>query len=118
MCHVEEVYYMKPYGIIKFVAAPGGEAPIEIRKAWIGVEVVCEYLTDGRERGAGYVVLQTHAIERLAKRSPDAAKYWCTHGFPQGAEAAFLFDATCVEVIKAPKTYEELFGGTSSDAEH
>ena len=128
MCYVEEVYRVKPYGIIKFIAAPQGEEPIEIREAWIGVEVMCEYSVDGWgcdnshvqnvvsgevvAKYAGYIVLQSEAITKLEKKSSHVVKYWRELGFPQSVDAGFLFNTECVEIIKAPRTYEELFGTT------
>jgi len=47
---------------------------------------------------ASYIVLQVHALELLAKKSPEAVRYWNSIGFPHHEMAAFSFDLECAEV--------------------
>ena|SRR2546430_8336808 len=93
---------------IRIVACPPGEAPESVRKAWIGLElplapgplgrrrnaiVLGGVLTAPRtwwkrilalvlgkfERRTGYVVNALDAVNLLAARDPDAAKWWRDH---------------------------------------
>jgi hypothetical protein len=102
-------------GVIRFKSTPRGGVPEEIREQWIGVEVPCLFSHDGIPIGndtthdalsdveipdyPGYMVLQSHALQALEKKSPDAAAYWNSLGYPNHATALFLFDSECVEVI-------------------
>lgn len=88
----------KPGTYIKIVKVPDGEAPEEIRKAWVGLILPCHPdvgHNDDREKGAlsckenarnryGYAVRQRDAIELLGYKNPAAAQWWKDHGFPQG----------------------------------
>ena len=76
---------------VLIVGIPSGEAPLEIRKQWLGLELP---LMPGRSSvyqvGAGgllsgkaaadpiigYLVSAHEAVEILASKSPDAAKWW------------------------------------------
>ena len=76
---------------VRIVGIPSGEAPLEIRKQWLGLELP---LMPGRSSvyqvGAGgllsgkaaadpiigYLVSAHEAVEILASKSPDAAKWW------------------------------------------
>jgi hypothetical protein len=76
---------------VRIVGVPSGEAPLEIRKQWLGLELP---LTAGRsgayqvgsggvlsgkaaaEPIIGYLVSAHEAVEILASKSPDAAKWW------------------------------------------
>ena len=88
---------------IRIVAIPPGEAPIEVRKAWVGLELplargetgarrmpiggvltgpktaigqLFKLLTFGYDRARGYLVEAVVAIEILAEHAPDAAQWW------------------------------------------
>ena len=112
-------------GIIRFTSAPKGGAPIKIREEWIGIEVPCLFSNDGTTREGkgprdvisnldvpdypGYIVLQGMAIEALREKSPEAAKYWNSLGFPNDAFAIFLFSLESAEVVKPIMTRTEFW---------
>ena len=117
---------MEDLGTIRFTSVPRGGAPLQIREQWIGVEVPCLFSHDGVPPNAGdtmhdvetgfevpdypgYIVLQTHAIEALQRKSPEAAEYWMEHGFPGHAFALFLFDHSSAEVVKPVRTRKEFW---------
>lgn len=117
---------MEDLGTIRFTSVPRGGAPLQIREQWVGVEVPCLFSHDGVppnegdtthdvETGLevpdypGYIVLQTHAIEALQRKSPEAAEYWMERGFPNHTFALFLFDHNSAEVVKPVKTREEFW---------
>ena len=94
---------MASLGIIKIVKIPQGEMSLEIRKAWLGIEMPCLFikLCDkpigllSRERLSqcqnSYVVLQEHAIAALEQKRPRIGKVWRESGFPRSPTAAFSF---------------------------
>ena len=111
-------------GTIRFISVPRGGAPLPIREQWIGVEVPCLFSHDGSDEWEsthdvetglevpdypGYIVLQTHAIEALQRKSPEAAKYWMRCGFPNHAFALFLFDHSSAEIVKPVKNRKEFW---------
>lgn len=117
---------MEDLGMIRFTSVPRGGAPLQIRQQWIGVEVPCLFSHDGVppnegdsmrdvETGfevpdyPGYIVLQTHAIEALQWKSPEAAGYWMDRGFPSSEKALFLFDHDSAEVIRPVRTRQEFW---------
>ncbi len=117
---------MEDLGTIRLISVPRGGAPLSIREQWIGVEVPCMFTHDGVppnegdrtldvETGfevpdyPGYIVLQTHAIEALQQKSPEAAEYWMEGGFPNHPFALFLFDHNSAEVVKPVKTRKEFW---------
>ncbi len=117
---------MEDLGTIRFTTVPRGGAPLEIREQWVGVEVPCLFSHNGVPPKTGdimldvatglqvpdypgYIVLQTHAIDALREKSPEAARHWMEHGFPQHEYALFLFDLNSAEVLKPIKTREEFW---------
>ena len=78
---------------VRIVGVPSGDAPLEIRKQWLGLELP---LMPGRsgayqvagggvlsgkrlaEPMIGYLVSAHEAVEILASKAPDAAKWWRT----------------------------------------
>lgn len=111
-------------GKVRFIDVPKGEAPLEIRRCWIGLEVACLCyqkqpsfgVNDGtfgaisKEREdfePGYIINQCSAINELEKVHPHAAEYWNNLGFPQNNKALFTFDVGCIQVIEPVMTYEE-----------
>jgi hypothetical protein len=75
-------------GRIRITATPSGDAPEEIRRAWVGLELPlgrtglqrleAEGVTSGRGAGVveGYVVCGKVAVELLAAHAPEAAEWW------------------------------------------
>lgn len=97
-------------GIMRITSAPVGQAPLEIREQWIGVEI--PFLEVGMPAGSAHGVLngetvkpykaftvdQTEAIDALRKKSPEAASWWESMGFPKKG-GQFTFNAECAEVV-------------------
>lgn len=81
---------------IKIVKTPLGEAPEEVRRKWVGLELPCDKLGDeGRftfeakslktpnnPRQNVWFVPQTEAIAILESCSPEAAKWFQDAGYP------------------------------------
>ncbi len=102
------------FGIIRVERVPSGEAPEDIRKAWVGVEVPCLFWSDScashypyrvlsrthLELGKRYVVPQKEAILALGRKSRGAAEWWKKHGFPEEDGARFAFLAGEVVEVK------------------
>jgi hypothetical protein len=75
---------------VRIKALPPGEAPEDIRRAWIGLELpIANGQADGRSRGVfgvlsnepvsccqGYSVDGAQAVRILAAKAPDAAAWW------------------------------------------
>jgi hypothetical protein len=77
-------------GHVRITALPPGEAPEDIRRAWIGLELpivngpaegpVFGVVSHHAARcGAGYAVNGAEAVRRLAAKAPDAAAWWRTN---------------------------------------
>ncbi|PTX90952.1 hypothetical protein [Opitutus sp. ER46] len=86
---------------IRIVATPPGEAPLEVREQWVGLELplmggevsavqieTCGVVTGeiDREETIGYVIDIEDAMLALASKSPSAVAWWRTN-------AAHLFEA-------------------------
>src|SRR5258708_5296289 len=73
---------------VKIVATPGGEAPIDVREAWVGLTLPLTVPTprmfepDGvlsrtkQSPRVGYPVEGSQAVEILAEKAPWAAEWW------------------------------------------
>jgi hypothetical protein len=80
-------------GHLRIVDTPPGEAPEEIRRAWVGVELplrrgegepqqlttVGAVSNEGPELTTGYVVDGRAAVRALESHAPDAAEWWRQH---------------------------------------
>ncbi len=117
-------------GQIRITKVPSGEAPLEIRKAWVGLVLPCDpylgYPDDGLDRGilsgkevsrnrCGFSVPQDQAIEILEKEYPLAAAWWKANGFPQGGDKRFGFAEEEAEIISGVtrskiRLYDEMEG--------
>ena len=81
-------------GFITIATIPLGEAPFEIREAWIGLTLpyvgrktctakgIITGRTFSKER-PGYVVPQVEALRILQAQNPKAAQWWYDRGFPK-----------------------------------
>jgi hypothetical protein len=98
-------------GRIRIIKTPAGQAPEEIRRAWIGITLPCEPIvgyTEGIELGAvnhkpvpkrySFHVPQVPAIEALEFMVPEAAKWWREHGYPR-SNGWFTFGEDEAEII-------------------
>ncbi len=121
---MEELMRSEPTARIRITRLPHGEAPLEIRQAWIGLELPCypvlghllephrvyeRLSTIGHEQGVlsgqdierpifGFSVPQDQAIQILEATRPDAAAWWKAHGFPH-QDNSFRFKNDEVEII-------------------
>ena len=111
---------------VRIIDTPPGEAPLEIRQAWIGLQLSVlgkrpiRYLGSGVLTGpknffqtllylitfrlaihSGYVVPADRAIEILAAAHPEAARWWREHA-PHSLRAGrkFLFAPECCEYLE------------------
>jgi hypothetical protein len=111
---------------VRIVDTPPGEAPLEIRRAWVGLELPVlgnrpvRYLGSGVLTGpksftetlfhlitlrlvvqSGYVVPAERAIEILEAARPEAARWWREHAAHTiRAGRKFLFSPECCEFVK------------------
>lgn len=114
---------------IRIIATPPGEAPDEVRRAWLGLELpladgeigprnvptggvitgprtflgkLWKLLTGQRQFAHGYVINAPQALVLLAEKAPSAALWWrecAPHCWQPGQ--VFLFPAeVCVEVLR------------------
>ncbi|KKR70566.1 MAG: hypothetical protein UU13_C0003G0010 [Candidatus Nomurabacteria bacterium GW2011_GWB1_40_7] len=75
---------------IKILAVPPGEAPLEVRKQWVGLTLPAERLPNNfplagvvtgnpvKETG-GYAVVPSVAIKELERNNLPAAEWWKIH---------------------------------------
>ncbi len=108
-------------GKIRITSVPNGEAPEDIKRKWIGVEIPC-LCSHSAAFGSGaltktpigarssFVVLQTHALEALARTAPEAVQWWNSIGYPKDETATWLFDQGCAEVLKEPLSWAKISG--------
>ena len=109
-------------GRIRITKIPAGEAPLEIRKAWVGLVLPCHpYLgfpDSAPDRGVltgqsascdscgsyGVSVPQDQAIDILAQFHPEAAAWWRQHGYPNPApDDLFGFENDVIEIVSGVK---------------
>jgi hypothetical protein len=100
-------------GYIRIVKTPAGEAPLEIRKAWVGLVLPCDPFfgypdSADPERGVvsgkaelrnrpGFSVEQDAAIAILERHAPEAAEWWRGFGFPR-SDCYFCFSESEAEI--------------------
>jgi hypothetical protein len=104
---------------VRIIGVPSGEAPIEIRKEWVGLVLPLmpgrddPYQLSGRgflsgkastEPMIGYLVSAHEAVEILASKAPDAATWWRTFARPYITPGkAFMFEEhVCEQVEPTP----------------
>ncbi len=114
-----DVAHGRPGTYIKIVQVPDGEAPEEVRRAWVGMVLPCLPLVGygaHREKGAvslqenaynryGYAVPQKEALEKLAEKHPEAARWWKSQGFPKEADGQDYFSFSEMEVKEFVGTF-------------
>ena len=109
-------------GCISIVRIPEGEAPLWVRRAWVGILLPCDpYSGPGEDRGAMsgqtsdvrscFGVSQGEAIGLLASHNAEAARWWKRQGYPRDgecfgfskADAVILGDVTPHRAILIPE---------------
>jgi len=98
-------------GRIKILKTPAGQAPQEIREAWVGLILPCypqSGIPAGEVRGAvtgekvakrqSVIVPQDQAIAILEQHSAKAAAWWKALGFPMEGQG-FVFGADEVGIV-------------------
>ncbi len=117
-----------PFGAIRTVITPEGEAPKHIRDAWVGVEIPCLYFSPGdldsygilsgamASPGDVYVVLRGEAFTALERVNPEAVRWWRENGFPEETDSqqCFSFGGGEVEVIGGVFTRDQFFEALAS----
>ncbi|MCX6721848.1 MAG: hypothetical protein NTY04_01510, partial [Candidatus Staskawiczbacteria bacterium] len=98
-------------GLIRIVRMPAGEAPPWVRQAWVGLTLPCcsemaffpssGVVTDKPVKDRlGVSVPHKEALEILKKRSPKAASWWKSSGFPkQPPNDCFMFSENEVKIV-------------------
>jgi PD-(D/E)XK nuclease superfamily len=98
---------------VKIVATPGGEAPLDVREAWVGLTLP---LTDPTPRmfepegvltlskqpsRVGYMVEGWKAVDMLAQKAPRAAEWWHEHA-PHVLAPCYqlIFSADVCEIVQ------------------
>lgn len=97
---------------IRIINVPTGDAPLDIRKAWIGCEfdlvprtcadvpeLVRSVVRGEISKKSGFDALQMVALDALKAKSQAAYDWWRAYGFPQASLAQFRFNTECAEVI-------------------
>lgn len=110
---------------IQIISTPGGEAPLAIRQAWVGLVLPFEgegpirIRTQGVLTGAsnrlgtivqlllgrlptieGYRVNAATAVELLAREHPQAADWWRSHvAHLLHGQRCFVFEAPCCQRV-------------------
>ena len=87
---------------IRIIAVPPGDAPENIRKDWVGVELPVEDPSNevgfwhGNKNAGGYIVLKARAVEALKKAGKRrAATFW---GSPRFGEHLGFKKEVCAEL--------------------
>jgi len=117
---VRKVSDQEATGRIKIVKIPGGEAPDEVRAAWVGLVLPCYPIAcraprigvlSGKQRLAegqwSALVPQEDAIEILGRHKPFAAEWWHEAGFPHPFFNTFTFNMDDVEIVSGV-TYQPI----------
>ena len=98
---------------MKVTKIPRGEAPEEIRAAWVGLVLPCYptagYITGAeiglesgrvrKDRRECVIVPQKEALKILADSHPAAARWWNDHGFPLSFLTNFSFGVDEVIIV-------------------
>ena len=95
-------------GIIRIISVPDGEAPLAVRKKWLGLELPVNAIHAEGSHGVltgkkspqkiVYCVDQVLALEILSRAHSDAAMWWNEHGYPHIGNV-FCFNKGEVEEV-------------------
>lgn len=111
-------------GRIRILKTPAGDAPLEIRGAWVMKYALPCYPYTGYPAGVvkdvvsgrtvemkrrGVIVPQDKALEILWRHSPEAAKWWTDRGFPKRRGAFFFAEDEYVIVSGVEDTPVRVF---------
>jgi len=107
----EMVIVVKKVDFIRIVRLPEGEAPIEVRKKWVGLVLPCLGVNDlegsfgvvtGKPENCPayscFVVSQKEALDILNQSCPEAADWFKNMGYPKEG-MAFGFKVDEAEVV-------------------
>jgi hypothetical protein len=108
----EMVIVVKKVEFIRIMRLPEGEAPIEVRKKWVGLVLPCLGVNTSENRGFGvvtgkpdgdsaysrFVVPQKEALDILNQSCPEAADWFKNMGYPKEG-MAFGFKVDEAEVV-------------------
>ncbi|MCK5059819.1 MAG: hypothetical protein KAR00_01565 [Candidatus Pacebacteria bacterium] len=112
---------MENLGCLKIIRTPKGEAPLKIRKKWVGIQMrylffdpqsssLGTFSETPQECRGEYFVSQLEAILALKKKSPDVALWWKKHGFPESQGSLFCFGKDEVQILKPSLPREQFLG--------
>ena len=117
-------------GRITVITTPSGEAPEEVRKAWVGLTLPCYPVSQTsnllmgvvsrgirRERKEVVIVPQIDALAILAEHRPEAARWWRDNGYPMVTIRSFTFDLSAVSIVSGvrPQQITEVTDEMRSD---
>jgi hypothetical protein len=110
-------------GRIKITSLPRGEAPEEVRAAWIELELPCLPVSGSTlglaslemraatrnpiEERTAFFVPQDEALRILEAAHPAAARWWHEHGYPNPTED-FCFGVDEAEVINNSVRHQQV----------
>ena len=110
-----------PVAHIRIVGIPPGEAPLSIRKEWVGLVLplashdrsayqveTCGVVSGVKSKGStiGYLVHIEDALAVLAKTAPHAASWWRKHAGRLVAEGGnLIFHEHVCELVDGGKTH-------------
>lgn len=102
--------------LVKIISVPKGEAPLWVRKAWVGLylpvrseeEVALDFrpvlgvLSFNRVEGfdTGFHVPTKQAIDLLAKKNPAAANWWKKNTRLYEIDDVFVFNKECGKLVE------------------
>ena len=94
---------------IRIIGVPPGQAPLEVRKQWVGLELPVDGTPPepSHQMGArfgqpenlgGYRIRTEDAMLALVEKAPDAASWWNSH-LPLAVTSHLVFRRDVCEVI-------------------
>lgn len=99
---------------VRIISTPQGEAPFDVRKAWIGLELegrpydkseggypvgILSLEKVSRDYKSDFICDSKYAVARLKTAGKDYAYAWWVSNFNFSLMPRFMFDRECFEVI-------------------